>query len=137
MQHLPIQELARWLQASDIDTLELSSPQGHVRLQRGQPVQKVVAPAPVPSADPASTDAVAVRAPGLGVFLHSHPQRNAPLVQAGQTVAVGQVIGLLQIGPLLLPVPAPCQGVVDTVALPHGDTVGYGTPLFTLRTQGR
>jgi acetyl-CoA carboxylase biotin carboxyl carrier protein len=44
----------------------------------------------------------------------------------------GQVLGLLKIGALLLPVPAPRAGVVKTVLATEGSLVGFGDPLVAL-----
>jgi acetyl-CoA carboxylase biotin carboxyl carrier protein len=82
-------------------------------------------------ADTAAT-ALTVAAPGVGVFLRRHPLRTDDLVVPGSAVAAGQVLGLLQIGPLLRPVLAPADAIVKNLLAPHGAPVGYGTPLATL-----
>jgi acetyl-CoA carboxylase biotin carboxyl carrier protein len=66
------------------------------------------------------------------VFLHNHPLAAAPLVRTGERVDAGQTIGLLKIGPLLLPVAAPQAGIVGGVHAADGLAVGYGTPLVDL-----
>lgn len=55
-----------------------------------------------------------------------------PLVRIGARVEAGQTVGLLKIGPLLLPVAAPQAGIVDGVHVADGAAVGYGTPLLEL-----
>ena len=47
--------------------------------------------------------------------------------------SAGQAVGLLQIGPLLLPVTAPLAGVVAAVLAAEGHAVGYGTALVELQ----
>ena len=46
-------------------------------------------------------------------------------------VAAGQPIGLLQVGPLLLPLATPCNGAVVATLADDGAAVGYGQPLIT------
>ena len=71
-------------------------------------------------------------APSVGVFLHRHPLHAAPLVRTGEVVAAGQVLGLLHIGPLLLPVTAPRPGKVVGMWAAHEAVVGFGTRLVEL-----
>jgi acetyl-CoA carboxylase biotin carboxyl carrier protein len=47
-------------------------------------------------------------------------------------VAQGAVIGLLQVGVLLIPVVAPCAGVVAGHLVADGAVVDYGTKLIAL-----
>ena len=75
-------------------------------------------------------------ASSVGVFLHRHPLHplhSAALAEVGATVRCGQVVGLLQIGALLLPVTSPCAGVVTGLLVEHGATVGYGARLVELQ----
>ena len=81
----------------------------------------------------ATAATAAMRRP-LGVFLHRHPLRADDLAPACSAVTAGQVLGLLQTGPLLQPVRAPSDGVLLEALVPHAATVGYGTPLFALST---
>ncbi|MBT2336344.1 acetyl-CoA carboxylase biotin carboxyl carrier protein subunit [Variovorax paradoxus] len=123
---LLVPQLAAWLSGTDIGLLELRTPQGTLRLGR-QGGDVVELPEEVPEVEP-----VVVHAPSLGVFLHSHPLATAPLVRAGQRVEAGQTVGLLKIGPLLLPVTAPQAGIIEDIHAGDGLAVGYGTPLLDL-----
>jgi acetyl-CoA carboxylase biotin carboxyl carrier protein len=80
----------------------------------------------------AQSSGVTVNAPSAGVFLHAHPMQSTPLAPVGAQVRAGATIGLLKIGPLLLPVPASRTAVVTSLRVAHGTTVGYGTPLVDL-----
>jgi acetyl-CoA carboxylase biotin carboxyl carrier protein len=121
-------QLAAWLAGTDIGLLELRTPQGTLRLGR-QGNDIVELPAEVTEAE---TELMSVHAPSVGAFLHSHPLAAAPLVRIGQRVEAGQTVGLLKIGPLLLPLTAPQAGIVDGVHAADGLTVGYGAPLVDL-----
>lgn len=127
-----LQQLATWLAGTDIALLELRTPEGTLRLGRqgassGEIVQRAAG-----AAGAAPAPAVAA-ASSVGLFLHSHPLHAAPLVRIGERVPAGQLLGLLQIGPLLLPVHAPLDGVVAAMRVAAGQAVGYGAALVELQ----
>lgn len=137
-----LRQVAAWLADTDIGLFELRTAHGHIRLRRhpggGGFVDETVSPGA--GDDAASAVAVAappalsvIAAPSVGLFLHQHPLRATPLAPTGTTVQAGQVVGLLQIGALLLAVAAPQAGVVASVLVAHGSPVGYGTPLLELQ----
>ena len=127
-----LQQLATWLAATDIGLLELRTPEGTLRLGRnGASVGEIVQ---LDAGDDGTAAAPAVAAASsVGLFLHSHPLHAAPLVRIGERVPAGQLLGLLQIGPLLLPVHAPRDGVVAAMRVVAGQAVGYGTALVELQ----
>ncbi|HJS02856.1 MAG TPA: acetyl-CoA carboxylase biotin carboxyl carrier protein subunit [Variovorax sp.] len=127
-----VQELAAWLAATDIGLLELRTPDGVLRLGRGPAGGIETLDAQDEGAPQAPAAFVAV-APGVGVFLHAHPLRGAPLACLGERVSAGQPVGLMQVGPLLLPVQAPRAGVPIAFLAPEGRAVGWGTPLVELQ----
>lgn len=125
-----VRQLADWLSETDIARLELHGPGESTCLLRegGRIVVAQDEPAPAPVDAPS----VAATAASVGVFLHRHPLRDAAIAETGTTVRCGQVVGLLQIGALLLPVASPCDGVVAAMLLEHGATAGYGEHLVEL-----
>lgn len=128
-----VQQLSRWLEATDIDLLELQGPGEHLRLRRNGAHVEIV---PFDTAGNEPEPSV-VAAASVGVFLHGHPLRAEPLVPPGAVVRAGQVVGLLRIGALLLPVTAPQEGILAGMLAEQGTIVGYGTPLVELQTPGR
>ncbi|HSV53215.1 MAG TPA: biotin/lipoyl-containing protein [Burkholderiaceae bacterium] len=129
-----LRQLAQWLAGTDIGLLELRTPQAHIRLRRTDgpdgpffdesvSAEAETGPPPIPAAV----------APSVGVFLHHHPLREAALAAPGASVQAGQVVGLVQVGALLLPVLAPQGGVVAAMAAAHGSVVGYGAKLVEFR----
>jgi len=115
-----LQQIAQWLAATDIELLELRGPEQSLRLRNdGGAVDAAIPGGAAPS------DAGAV-------FLHRHPLRDDALAEPGTPVQAAQALGLLRIGPLLMPVGAPAAGTVLELLASHGTTVGYGTPLVTL-----
>ncbi len=125
-----IREIAGWLAATDIALLELRTPDEVVRLGWRNGAVTVLNDGEAPLA---AADTVTVTAPSVGVFLPNHPASAAPLARVDGRVEAGQALGLLQVGVLLLPIAAPCAGIVAAVRAHAGATVGFGTPLIDLR----
>lgn len=132
MQAKDIATLSAWLAATDIDVLELSGPDGQLRLDKTEAAtpDQTRPPAPhAPTPAPATNAARAVRAPSPGIWLDRWPGYSEPLVPANASVQAGDLLGMLQIGPLLLPVRAPCSGRLAGWRLAAGATAGHGTHL--------
>lgn len=129
-----LRQLAQWLAATDIGLLELRTPDETVRLGRdGAGPGGIVQLEAQAEGEESEPQTVTAEAASVGVFLHTHPLAAAPLARIGERVAAGQPVGLLRIGPLLLPVGAPRDGVMLSMRVAHGDAVGYGTPLVDLQ----
>jgi acetyl-CoA carboxylase biotin carboxyl carrier protein len=130
-----VRQLSDWLSATDIDRLELRGPGQFIRLHRdgGRIVVASDEDIREPVPEPVAAPSVAATASSVGVFLHRHPLQRAALAEVGATVRCGQVVGLLQIGALLLPVTSPCDGVVAGLLVEQGATVGYGARLVELQ----
>lgn len=124
-----VRQLSAWLQATDIDMLDLQGPGERLCLRRNGNGIEVAAD----DVQEAAGSLTVVEAASIGVFLHEHPQRDEPLAGPGTRVYAGQAVGLLQIGALLLPVVAPHNGTVGAILVAPGEAVGYGTPLIELR----
>lgn len=116
--------LRHWLDATDIDRLELTGP--GVSLALGRADAKA---APL-AAEPALVE---VRSASPGFFLDRHPLAVRPLAEIGEEVAAGDDLGCLRIGALLLPVRAPQAGIVAAFPCAPGTLVGYGDTLFRLQ----
>jgi acetyl-CoA carboxylase biotin carboxyl carrier protein len=135
MQTQDIRQLAEWLAATDIDVLELRGPGVQVTIHRdGAATAGTETAAPPAEASPTANDQAPVRSPSPGVLLDRIPGRAAPLCAPGAAVQTGSLLALLQIGPLLLPVPAPCDGWAGHWLVAPGSTVGYGTHLLNIDT---
>ena len=118
-----IHQISEYLVGTDITLLELRGPQGVIRL---------VNDAWEHNEKPAPTDEILVASPGTGLFLHRHPLSQTALTAAGKVVEAGQVIGLLQVGVLLIPVTAPSAGQVAGHLVDDGVLVDFGRKLIAL-----
>lgn len=76
----------------------------------------------------------AIRAAAPGRFLRRHPLRDSDLARPGELVAAGAPLGLLAIGPVLVPVTMPEDGIVLSLAPVDGRAVGYGETLLEIVT---
>ena len=131
-----IPQVASWLSEAGITTYELTGPDYRICLRRSVKARsrRGLSTGPGPnSPGPAiyQPDAI-VASPGVGLFLRAHPVQEAALVEPNDSVAAGQPLGLLQVGPILLPVLCPRDGVVASIIAPDHSLVGYGDPLVAL-----
>lgn len=129
-----VRQLSVWLEATDITLLELSGPGQRVRLRRqARDSAPTATPQRPASATPSqSIEQTLVRASSVGFVRHTHPLRKEPLAQVGQQVVAGQTLALLQIGVVLLPVPAPRTGTVSRILTADESPVGFGDPLIEM-----
>lgn len=126
-----IEQLAMWLAATDIATLELRGAGGLVRLSRRGVAVDDSGPAQAGEGR-AAPHGVTIVADTPGIFLHGHPLRENPLVECDGEVRPGQIVGLLRVGAVLLPVRATQGGRVAGYWTEDGAAVGYGAPLVEL-----
>jgi acetyl-CoA carboxylase biotin carboxyl carrier protein len=117
-----IRQLHDLLDGTDIEFLEMRTPQETIRLRRD------IAAVPVPPLP----EPLTIVAPVAGVFLHRHPSQDTPLLRPGQAVQAGDVVGLVRIGALLMHLAAPRAGVIVDITAEDGSTVGYGAALLRL-----
>lgn len=125
-----VDQLSTWLKDANLALLELRGPSATLRLVNDGVSVRVVQGEESPSVDPLS---MTVHAPSPGIFLDRHPLHERAIALVAADVRVGDPLGFLQIGPLLLAVPAPRAGTLTNVLVAHGRIVGYGKPLFVLQ----
>ena len=86
----------------------------------------------VPNTRPEPPQSVPALSPGVGTFLPTHPDRQAPFQSEGDAVTAGTVLGLVASGTACRAVLAPCAGAVGRCLQPAGVLVGFGTALFDI-----
>lgn len=125
-----LHEIAAWMTAAGLDTLEFSGCNGtRLRLAVGQSASGTDA---ARAAAASGQTGILVRAPSVGTLRLAHPMRSAPFVTVGAAVGEGDILALVQVGPLYEPVLASSAGTVVAVLAADAARVGYGAPLFRL-----
>ena len=76
---------------------------------------------------------VALVSPMVGVFYRSGKPGDPPLVEIGQAVAKGQVVGILEAMKIFSEVEAEHSGIVLSCPAKDGQLVQAGTPLIILK----
>ena len=101
---------------------------------RQQPRPKAIAAAPNPSVPKElPTDQVALVSPMVGMYYHSDKPGSPPFVRVGDSVSVGQTIGLIEAMKIFSEIPAEHGGTVVALPAKDGQLVQAGTPLIILR----
>jgi acetyl-CoA carboxylase biotin carboxyl carrier protein len=134
MEIAEIEQLVRWLEEADLDSIEIEGPEHGLRLRLER--NAGAAPAGEQSAvlEPLQDDAaeiVTARSPGR--FQDRHPAREKPFARAGDNVRSGDILALVRTGPVYAPIIAPRDGRVEQILAAAGDLVGFGSPLFRIR----
>ncbi len=112
-----IARLTEWLEASGAREIEIQASDGQsLAIVIGKP-SRVGGP---------EKPTITVKAPIAGHFL-----AQADLL-IGRAVEAGDILGLMEIGPLRLPVSAPACGALREIHGENGRLFGYGAPLFAL-----
>jgi acetyl-CoA carboxylase biotin carboxyl carrier protein len=100
------------------------------------PASAVLPIAAMPSSAPeAEPDAGlhTVKSPMVGTFFGSPSPGAAPFVTAGDRVAKGQVIGIIEAMKLMNEVESDAAGEIVDCLVSNGQPIEYGQPLFALR----
>jgi acetyl-CoA carboxylase biotin carboxyl carrier protein len=134
-----LQQLVACLEASGFHSLELSRPDGRVKLTVSKSNEVRIealadATAHVVSGDSPqkSPGGINVTAGSAGIYLATHPMRSSPWVALGSAVKKHDVLGLLKIGPIYAPITAPADGVVTQILASDGVLVGFGAPVLEI-----
>ena len=131
-----IKELIDLVKESGISELEVQSNGQRVRIVRatqGAPV----APAPAPAAEaqpPKAADAPGsvIAAPLSGTFYRAPAPGEKPFVDLGDSVAVGDVLCIIESMKMMNRVKSECAGEVTAVLLDDGQAIESGTGLFRI-----
>ena len=143
-----IRQLTAWMSEGGVDLLELTTPETSLSLQRDGLMDPIARPSesfspvssrpePVPHAPLKEAPYYEVTTPSPGVYLDRHPFSRKPLVTPGASIEAGQLVGFLQIRSLLLPLRSAQAGRIVSLPQTPGDTLGYGSVVLRLLTEGR
>ncbi|KAJ9430826.1 acetyl-CoA carboxylase biotin carboxyl carrier protein [Candidatus Pantoea symbiotica] len=129
-----LRALARKMQSSGLNSLALDGKHWSVRLTfAATPAAPAPAPATVPAAEifPITQR---IGAPMPGTLLRRHPHSQQDFVAPGQQIVAGEVVALVQVGPLYVPVISPDNGTVQSFAAEHSSAVEYDEDVLTFRS---
>lgn len=131
-----IERLVQRLERSTIAECEYEQDGAQLRLQfkhapTARAVVSIAGASSAPAAGPASVQAAAstfgaVNSSATGIFHGTHPLLKLPFVAHGDTVAKGQLVAFLRVGPVVSSVRAPASGVLGAQLVVDGTLVGYG-----------
>ncbi|MCF1464329.1 acetyl-CoA carboxylase biotin carboxyl carrier protein subunit [Agrobacterium vitis] len=118
--------LTAWLEQAGVSTIAIERDDQQIKIVMAGGSAKVSSQ----ERDKPTAAAVTVKAPSVGHFLADHPARADEASKDGSVVKAGDTLGFVKIGPLLLNVTAPQDGILGEALVKSGDLVGYGDPLF-------
>ncbi|OWV75635.1 acetyl-CoA carboxylase [Rhizobium sp. R339] len=126
-----IASLTEALTAAGVDGLEISHPDGQLRiLISGEGGARISATDATPRA-PGSAPVV-VKAPIAGHFCVEHPAASAAAHTLPRSVSDADILGFIRIGHVLLPLRAGRSGVLTKLLAEPGALIGFGDPLFEI-----
>ena len=145
-----VKKLIELMEESSVGELEIKEGEEYVRIARQSsavpaPPMVAQAPAPVPAPAPAPAAAAPeaveeeqepsghlIRSPIVGTFYRSSSPGARPFTDVGSTVAVGDVVCIIEAMKILNQIEADAAGVVREVLVENGAPVEYGQPLLVI-----
>ena len=133
--------------ATGVTEFKLSTPTVRLVLQRagnGTPMATTTEPTSAATESPTAPSAPeateqrgesAITAPVLGIFYRAAKPEEPPLVEPGDYVTAGQVVGLIEVMKTFYEVTAEVAGYITAALVENGDSVQYGQTLFSLNAQ--
>ncbi len=88
------------------------------------------------TAGPALEDLQRIDAPVMGVFYRSPAPGEPPFVEVGDTVEVGQIVGMIEAMKVFSEIPSEVAGIVRDFPARNGALVQPGEPLVLLEAEG-
>jgi acetyl-CoA carboxylase biotin carboxyl carrier protein len=126
-------ELLRLLDGSDIEELEVEHQGARFVVRRdlseNRPAAPVAVerPAPIPRAD-----SFVITAPMVGVFRRNAGGKGEAILDEGDAVTAGQIVGAVEAMGMLNRIQSERPGVVQEMLVRDGQPVEYGQPLLVV-----
>ena len=134
---------------SNVSELEITEPEGKVRIVKGGgamvqyaahqplPAMPVSAMPATPEAQPVVAPVVApvghtVKSPMVGTFYRSASPGAKSFVEVGDTIKAGETLCIIEAMKILNEIEADVSGTVVQILCENGQAVEYGQPLFVL-----
>lgn len=129
-----IRPLIDLVQETGIAELEVAEGERRVRIVQTPAVAAAPTPvaAPAPSAIEADPAGTVVAAPLAGTFFRSPAPGEPPFVEVGDTVAVGDVLCIVESMKMMNRVPSDKAGQIAAVLVDNGRAIESGTALFRI-----
>ena len=144
-----LKKLIDLVQESGISELEITEGEEKVRIAKQVGVaapSTYLAPAAAPvltaSAGPAAAPAQGtapalpegdvIKSPMVGTFYRASSPGAKPLVEIGQSIAVGERLCIIEAMKLMNEIESELTGVVKAILVENGQPVEYGQPLFVI-----
>ncbi len=137
-----LRELAELLSANDLTEIEVEDGDRKIKVRRDAPAVMAYAPAAAATAhvaplaataDPAPGAAIdAIKSPMVGtVFLSPEPGAK-PFITAGQKVAIGDTLLIVEAMKVMNPILAAKAGTVRQILVADGQPIEYDQPLVVI-----
>lgn len=152
-----IKKLIDLLEESNLNEIEIKEGEESVRLSRGGVVMAAPAMAPMiqaapaqpaasmpmqspveaatggaPKAGPDLPDGHVVRAPMVGTYYASPAPDKPPFITVGQSVKVGDTLGIIEAMKMFNPIEAEVAGTVLAIQCENGQPVEFDQPMFVI-----
>lgn len=142
-----IKKLIDLIQESDIAELEIQAGEESIRLSRTSSASPIMMPAPAAmpavaaapapaattaEASAAASNANAVKSPMVGTFYRSSSPESPAFVDVGQTVAVGDVICIIEAMKMFNQIEADRSGTVKAILVENGQPVEFDEALIVI-----
>ncbi|MGZ9722093.1 acetyl-CoA carboxylase [Rhizobium miluonense] len=124
--------LADALTAAGVDGLEISRPDGNLRIVVSKEAGAQISLTGNAQPGLAVTLATTVKAPMAGHFYPLHPSDSDGAERLPRTVADEEVIGFIRIDSVLLPILAGRSGLLTKLLVEPDALTGFGDPLFEI-----
>jgi acetyl-CoA carboxylase biotin carboxyl carrier protein len=157
MNQKEIKELIEFLVEKDIAEFELERGDVKIRIKRTQdvavasgtasyadpaaPLVRLPISTPAPASAPGAPTAESedgfdvIKSPIVGTFYEASSPGAPAFVTQGDTVAVGQVLCIVEAMKLMNEIESETAGQIVQVLVSNGQPVEYGQPLFRIRTK--
>jgi len=138
MTNQEIYDLMDRFQRSTVQAMKLSMKDFSIELAKAAPASALTAaPAGAPMSAESAMEEMpeenAIAAPLVGTFYAAPAPGKPPFVSAGDRVAKGQTVCLIEAMKMMSEVPAPCDCVITEVLKASGDLAAFGEPLLRYR----
>jgi acetyl-CoA carboxylase biotin carboxyl carrier protein len=134
-----VRTLAELMTEHGLTKLDLKLGQVMIRMRSGaeadgQPISTVPTTPVAQVVTPAAPieEGYLVTAPMIGTFYSSPAPGEAPFVQIGDRVEVGQVVGIIEAMKIMNEIASDRSGIVKELLVSNAQAVEYGSPLIRL-----